>query len=123
MPQRIQRRRTKGWRLPPNTICVTRPGRFGNPFRIGDYAKVGGRLGGPGAIGGLQWLYCTAIKPSPGFVLIENKEQAVEWFRRLATVTRWADKLREELRGKDLACWCGLDELCHADVWLEIANQ
>lgn len=30
---------------------------------------------------------------------------------------------REELRGKDLACWCSLEEpLCHADIWLEIAN-
>lgn len=27
-----------------------------------------------------------------------------------------------ELRGKDLACWCPLDQPCHADVILEIAN-
>jgi hypothetical protein len=27
-----------------------------------------------------------------------------------------------ELRGKDLACWCALDQPCHADVLLEIAN-
>ena len=32
MPKRIQRKRTKGWRLPPNTVCVTRPGKWGNPF-------------------------------------------------------------------------------------------
>lgn len=31
-PLRIQRRRTKGARLPPNTVCVTRPSIFGNPF-------------------------------------------------------------------------------------------
>lgn len=34
-PQRIQRRRTKGWRMPPNTICITRPGPWGNPFVVG----------------------------------------------------------------------------------------
>ncbi len=28
----------------------------------------------------------------------------------------------EELRGKHLACWCKLDQPCHADVLLEIAN-
>jgi hypothetical protein len=28
-----------------------------------------------------------------------------------------------ELRGKDLACWCPLDQPCHADVLLELANQ
>ncbi|KMS57958.1 hypothetical protein V473_07255 [Sphingobium cupriresistens LL01] len=26
------------------------------------------------------------------------------------------------LRGKNLACWCPLDQPCHADVLLEIAN-
>lgn len=28
----------------------------------------------------------------------------------------------EQLRGKDLACWCPLDQPCHADVLLELAN-
>jgi hypothetical protein len=28
-----------------------------------------------------------------------------------------------EIRGKDLACWCPLDQPCHADVLLEIANS
>lgn len=27
-----------------------------------------------------------------------------------------------ELRGKDLACWCRLDQPCHADVLLKLAN-
>ncbi len=26
------------------------------------------------------------------------------------------------LRGKNLACWCGLGAECHADTWLELAN-
>jgi hypothetical protein len=29
----------------------------------------------------------------------------------------------DELRGKNLVCWCRLDEPCHADVLLEIANR
>jgi hypothetical protein len=29
----------------------------------------------------------------------------------------------EPLRGKNLACWCRPDELCHADVLLEFANR
>jgi hypothetical protein len=43
MPQRIQRKRIKGWRLPANAVSVTRPGRWGNPFAIGkdgDRAQV-----------------------------------------------------------------------------------
>lgn len=30
---------------------------------------------------------------------------------------------RAELRGRDLACWCPLDQPCHADVLLEYAND
>lgn len=29
----------------------------------------------------------------------------------------------DELRGKDLLCWCAADELCHADILLELANR
>lgn len=29
----------------------------------------------------------------------------------------------QELKGKDLACWCPLDQPCHADVLLKIANE
>jgi len=31
-PRRIQRKRTKGWRMPPNTVYVGRPTVWGNPF-------------------------------------------------------------------------------------------
>lgn len=30
---------------------------------------------------------------------------------------------RRELRGKNLACWCALDQPCHADILLRIANE
>lgn len=30
--------------------------------------------------------------------------------------------LRRDLAGHDLACWCALDQPCHADVLLELAN-
>jgi hypothetical protein len=28
----------------------------------------------------------------------------------------------EALRGKDLACWCRLDQPCHADILLEFLH-
>jgi hypothetical protein len=59
-PIRIQRKRTKGWRLPPNTICVCRPGKFGNPFRIGGWFTVGD----PGGYRGpFQMSWCQAREP------------------------------------------------------------
>jgi hypothetical protein len=33
------------------------------------------------------------------------------------------ERARRELRGWNLACYCMLDELCHADILLEIANS
>lgn len=49
--------------------------------------------------------------------------ETVYHFRRF--IERVADPVvfdLSELRGKDLACWCPLDQPCHADVLLEIAN-
>lgn len=34
-PQRIQLRRTKGWRIPKNTVVVSRPSKWGNQFSKG----------------------------------------------------------------------------------------
>jgi hypothetical protein len=31
-PIRVQRKRTKGWKMPQNTIYVGRPSRWGNPY-------------------------------------------------------------------------------------------
>jgi Domain of unknown function (DUF4326) len=50
-------------------------------------------------------------------------EQAVALYRqRLAERPELAEAARRELAAKDLACWCDPDELCHADVLLEVAN-
>jgi Domain of unknown function (DUF4326) len=32
------------------------------------------------------------------------------------------EAIRQELGGRDLACWCSLDRPCHADILLELAN-
>lgn len=95
LPIRIQLRRTKGWRMPPNTVKVARPTVFGNHYRIGDRG-------------------------------IPDAEVAVYRYRLWLTQTaggrRAATQIRSLLRGKNLACWCPLDQRCHADVLLEIAN-
>lgn len=37
IPKRIQRKRTKGWKMPENTIYVGRPTKWGNPFHVKDF--------------------------------------------------------------------------------------
>ncbi len=98
MPVRIQRRRSKGWKMPANTIYVGRGSKWGNPFKIG------------------------VNSINDGWEINLSREAAVDCYRNW--VTRSVNSLSPELlRGKNLACWCPLDQECHADVLLEIANE
>jgi hypothetical protein len=109
MPQRIQLRRTKGWRKPEGAVVVARPSRWGNPYTI-DALRI----------------------DYDGASETELRRMCVSDFRGLVE-GRWdafddsplyplPEFIRRELRGKDLACWCPLDQPCHADVLLELAN-
>lgn len=98
-PLRIQRKRTKGWRLPEGAVCVTRPGRWGNPCPT--------------------WTAFRAILDD----IIEGRELDMTFDpERRAHMERIAENL-EELRGKRLACWCSLSVPCHADVLAEFSNR
>ena len=53
----------------------------------------------------------------------EANAQAVNQYRQhLDRQPRLQAAAREELAGRDLACWCSPDLPCHADVLLEVAN-
>lgn len=84
MPERIQLKRAKGWKMPPNTVKVSRPGKWGNPFTFANSGSVHPAI-----------RFACEVAP-------------------LLDVT--------PLRGKNLACFCSLDQPCHADVLLELAN-
>jgi hypothetical protein len=42
-PIRIQRKRSAGWKMPPNTISVCRPGKWGNPFTAENSGRIPSR--------------------------------------------------------------------------------
>ena len=110
MPKRIQRKRTKGWRMPDNTVYVGRGTRWGNPF-VGDNAvSLFRRWLSPE--GFLQWDTFAMI---PVGAIRYNPTVEARRNRMLSNIN--------ELRGKNLACWCPLDKPCHADVLLELANS
>jgi len=120
MPSRIQRRRTKGWRMPDGAVYVGRPTKWGNPFRVvpvhesGPFDVVLGEDG-----------FCAQ---STG--LAAARQVAVDHFRlaihpaapkdSLPDYPLWAE-IQAELAGRDLVCWCPLTHPCHADVLLAIA--
>jgi hypothetical protein len=104
MPKRIQLSRKKGWRLPPNTVTVARPTRWGNPFVIGEHGTRAECVG----------LY--------GKLIAGNKVTVGDPAALKATRAYVAEHIGE-LLGKNLACWCPLDEPCHADVLMSLANE
>lgn len=87
-PIRIQRKRTKGWKMPENTVYVGRPSKWGNPFDFTNSGTVHPAM-----------RYACEVAP-----LIPPNEL-------------------KSLRGKNLACWCPLDQPCHADVLIDLANS
>lgn len=116
-PKRIQRQRTKGWRMPEGAVYVGRGSAFGNPWSIA-FA--------------MAWFELSRD---------QARGRVVDWYRDWLHGPGHADPLHESgtgghakehasihadinrLRGKDLACWCPLDHPCHADVLLELANR
>lgn len=136
-PRRIRLSRTKGWRMPENTVKVDRTTRWGNPFNLkaAEHCWTALACGCKGDPAGRQaasvilfreWieegkactiqdcgLYiqtvekCTPLSTSPAIDAPPPPSLA---------------EIREHLRGRNLACWCKIGDPCHADVLLELAN-
>lgn len=92
-PKRLQQKRTKGWRKPEGAVVISRPSKWGNPFKV------------------------DAERDRPTVVQLFR-----DWIK--GDDPR-AVKMRaeiDELRGKDLLCFCPVPGPCHGDVLLEMAN-
>lgn len=104
-PKRIQRRRSKGFKLPPDTICINRPTKWGNPFIVG--------------IDGTQ-KECVSLfsKLCAGMVCVTSKasiKDQEESLKHLSVNIK-------NLKGKNLACFCKEETPCHGDILLILAN-
>lgn len=130
-PKRIQRKRTKGWRMPEGAVYVGRPTIYGNPFRpIKSECCPNWDV-----IDDNDVRYLIDHQRAHDLPYVTNKAEAIGHTVRLFAddLTYWlggrsswdhelAAAIRD-LRGHDLACWCPLDQPCHADVLLELANR
>ena len=119
MPIRIQRKRTRGWRMPQGVVSCTRPGPFGNPIKVGMTVQE--------ALFPCAHDESTVDSPKEAAELFDSVlSDPEEWKRMIGCLPDWADRILdriEELRGKDLACWCRLDAKCHVDTLLKLANR
>lgn len=95
-PKRIQRKRTKGYRLPRRATCVT-GSAWRNPFETAKEFR--------------KWMHDLERGNA-----VYGRADEVQHMVRI-------HKDIEQLKGFDLACWCSLDKECHADVLLEYANR
>lgn len=131
MNLRVQRKRTKGYKMPKSVIYVGRGSKFGNPFKlVGDmiYVDAGHRRKILD-----KWVYYGNQNPKyDGSFKVED---VVKLFRDLLMDLNshevepeirerfkyMIDRIRD-LQGKKLACWCNLKNCCHADVLIELSN-
>jgi hypothetical protein len=117
-PERIQLRRTKDWRKPEGAIVVARPSKWGNPFPVEEFGRERSVAMYRNLILGI-WnprLLDDLDDPALARAYVANEK----WRRRIGGHP--LEAARFELAAHDLACWCPLDQPCHADVLLELAK-
>jgi hypothetical protein len=122
-PVRVQRKRTKGWRMPEGAVYVGRGTHWGNPYVVHPQHKAG-----PFDVYYLQH----GDKPTSRTAGFVGQSTGIEGARDIAVrhfrtwleyqTEMWRAGYLAHLRDKDLACWCPVDQPCHADVLLELAN-
>lgn len=135
-PKRIQRKRTKGWRMPEGAVYIGRPTIFGNPFQAykceccgywdvlddnGMTYLVNHQYVSRPEVRADRTTWTTKTQASREAVRLYNDELTYWCGGRM----KWDVPFREaveSLRGKTLACWCPPDQPCHGDVLLELAN-
>ncbi|MDD9738470.1 DUF4326 domain-containing protein [Marinovum sp. SP66] len=88
--------RQRPWRKDnPEAVIVARPSFWGNPYRVLENDR-------------------------------EGRQEAVDlfekWLAKPGEGAAFAASAKVQLRGRDLACWCPLDQPCHADVLLKLVN-
>lgn len=106
--QRIQRKRTKGFKMPENCIYVGRPTKWGNPFKVEE-------IGVKEAV--KRYRQCLLNNLMTYYYFDES--EALNQFNRF----QWMSKNIDLLKGKDLSCFCSLNHECHADVLIELVNK
>lgn len=112
-PERIQRRRIRGWRMPEGARYVGRGSEWGNPYVVGELAIIETPSVYVPRAARVRANYCYGPVITPEIAVL---------LHRVWLADRLEEQIRAEMAGQDLVCWCALDAPCHADTYLEIAN-
>lgn len=104
-PPRLVLSRKKGARLPAGAASVARPHKWGNPHNWQDNPDAGPD----------NYRRGVAVELHAKALL---RHGYIDGPRGVVTVA----EIRRELAGRPLACWCKLDEPCHAETLITLAN-
>ncbi len=85
-------------KIPPDSVYVGRPSKWGNPFKMND-----------------------PLLPA-GLSRLGKRKAVIDEYRRYILRNPEMMSQLSELKGRDLVCWCS-PLPCHADVLMELANK
>lgn len=112
-PQRIQRRRTRNWRLPENTIIVDRTTGWGNPFTAADAIVANYENPMRACVAYYEaWITNQLVGAEDTYIVGQRVYDR-----------RWIQEHLHELAGRNLACPCKPGQPCHADVLIRLSNE
>lgn len=103
MPRVLNKRTDK---IPPDAVYVGRPSKWGNPFKVYPHRR-GGLFAQKIAVKSYRAYIESELLYQDTYAMSNNPKDILDI---------------NELRGKDLVCWCA-PLPCHADVLLELANK
>lgn len=135
-PVRIQRSRQHK-QVSPNGLPVAYVGRgtrWGNPFRLVKYSdgKWAIKTDGSDRCNELLIKHCHAVYDTREAAAIDaikcydywllpytHNGSMMEFYESMLQI----EEAISSLKGKNLSCWCRLDDKCHADLLLELASR
>jgi hypothetical protein len=126
-PVRIRRRRVQGYDMQRESrnvngldcISVTRPGKWGNPYDISRFGRALSLAIFRNTVSGM-WNPNLLANHSAAYLDAVHAAHT-SWLRRIGGHP--LERIRSELRGHNLSCYCSLSQECHADVYLEILSR
>ncbi len=119
-PIRIQRSRQHK-QFSPNglpIVYVGRPSEYGNPFIVNQEMPLD-------ILHELGYEVEGILEDrEAGGVLCNSVGEALKYFEKWVNHNKYLkNKVKAELKGKNLSCWCKIGEPCHADILLKLANE
>lgn len=107
---------------PTEVICVRSARDVRRAMAMDRYVYVGRE---PGSIGAWGNRYSHLASSVPGVVMVKTRKEAVEQHRKeVLDDEELVKRIRSELKGKVLGCWCGAreDRMCHAYTLADVAD-